>query len=49
MIKWPSGSAGEPTPTWEPCGEVPDLAEEEQEALSQAQGATKTSAAQRAP
>lgn len=42
-------AAGEPTPTWEPRGEVPDLAGEEQEALSKAEGVTKTSAAQRTP
>lgn len=49
MIKWGHRAAGEPTPTWGPCGEVPDLAKEEQEALSKAPGTTKTSAAQRTP
>lgn len=49
MIKWVHWAAGEPTPTWGPCGEVLDLAQEEQEALSEARGTTKTSAAQRTP
>lgn len=47
MIKQAHGAAGEPTPTWGPCGEVLDLAREEQEALSEAWVTTKTSAAQR--
>lgn len=49
MIKWVHRAAGEPTPTWGPCGEVLDLAQEEQEALSEARGTTKTPAAQRTP
>lgn len=49
MIKWVHRAAGETTPTWGPSGEVLDLAKEEQEALSKAQGTTKTSAAQKTP
>lgn len=49
MINWAHRAAGEPTPTWGPCGVVPDLAKKEQEALSKAQGTTQTSAAQRTP
>lgn len=49
MIKRAHRAAGEPTPTWGPCGEVLDLAQEEQEALSEAWVTTKTSAAQRTP
>lgn len=48
-VKMARKAAGEPSPTWEPHGRIPDLAGKEQEALSKAKGVAKTSAAQRTP